>query len=233
MNKAESLLCAIIAQSAYTNQCNEKDFQITAKFENKGTNTQGLFGVAYGNAFVVAFRGSEDTGPADWITDLKFLQDAFPFAKGYSNLKVHLGFLEAYKSVRDAVLKGVKATPHKRIFCIGHSLGGALATLSALDIIFNVPGKELHLYTYGSPKVGNAEFADVFNKLLPNSFRFVNSADIVPSVPVGDFAHIGKLFQLGQVAAESDSWSWDDIVNKVVGQVEDHLPYNYINRLRE
>jgi predicted lipase len=230
MNKAESLLCAVIAQSAYTNQCSEKDFQITAKFENKGTHTQGLFGVAYGNAFVVAFR---ETGPADWITDLKFLQDVFPYAKGYSNLKVHLGFLEAYKSVRDAVLAGVKATPHKRVICIGHSLGGALATLSALDITFSIPGKEVHLYTYGSPKVGNADFADVFNKIIPNTFRFVNSADIVPSVPPGDFAHVGKSFQLGQAAAESSGWGWDDIVSKVTGQVEDHFPFNYINRLRE
>ena len=41
----------------------------------------------------------------------------------------------------------------------GHSLGGALATLAALDIKRKLPGLKLRVYTFGSPRTGNHAFA--------------------------------------------------------------------------
>jgi len=49
----------------------------------------------------------------------------------------------------------------KTVHVVGHSLGGALATVHALDIIMNepdVPIKKLHLYTFGSPEVADSLF---------------------------------------------------------------------------
>jgi predicted lipase len=233
MNKAEARLCAAIAQAAYTNQCNEKDFYITAKFENKGTDTQGFFGVAYGNTFVVAFRGSEETGAADWITDLKFIQDVFPYAKGDQSIKVHYGFNQAYQSVRETVIRIVKEqTKYDRVMYVGHSLGAALAKMCALDTAYNVPGKTIYCYTYGAPKVGNAAFAKAYNERVPNTFRFVNGSDIVPSIPLGDYEHVGQLCSIGAKAEDSSGWGWNDILDRVVDRMEDHFPYNYIKQLR-
>ena len=232
MNKKEALLCAAIAQAAYTNKCNEKDFRITAKFENKGTDTQGLFGEAYNNTFVVAFRGSEETGLADWITDAKIIQIIFPFGNNQTTgAQVHQGFSEAYQSVRESVIEAVKKTPHKRVICTGHSLGGALAVLCALDIQCNVPGKTVSCYTYGAPKVGNNKFATTCQKQIPEMFRFVNGADIVPSIPPGAFEHAGELIQFGE--SKEASFSLTEIVGKLVAKMEDHLPQNYIKALRE
>ena len=231
MNKKEALLCASIAHSAYTNRSNEDDFQITAKFENKGTDTQGIMGVAYDNTFVVAFRGSEETGLADWLTDLKFLLSAFPYGKDEAkDVKVHQGFIAAYNSVRDAIMDAVQKTPHKRVICIGHSLGAALATLCALDIRCNVSDKEVYCYTYGSPKVGDDNFVKAYNKLVSNTFRFVNKSDVVPSMPPGSYNHVGKFQQLGQ---QSESFSLSDILDNVIDKLEDHLPHNYIKALRD
>ncbi|KAA3471624.1 phospholipase A1-II 1-like [Gossypium australe] len=91
---------------------------------------------------LVAWRGAK-TG-TEWFNDMKFLQqtpsDLFPIA-GADNVKVHGGFLSLYTgtvpdsthsktSAREQVLDAVKEL-------IVNNLGGALATLTAMDIIAN------------------------------------------------------------------------------------------------
>ncbi len=225
MNKKEALLCTKIARATYGRDFNDADFTTTARFENKGTDTQGIFGVAYGKALLVAFRGSEETGITDWITDAKFIQTAFPYAKG-KNFEVHQGFLEAYQSVRDAVLNGVNDSPHKRIICVGHSLGAGLATLCALDIQLNTSGKTAYCYTYGSPKVGDSQFAATYNQQVPHTFRFANGSDVVPLVPPGDYEHVGQLQQIGEVSELSFSFS--AILENLTDKFTDHLPNSYV-----
>ena len=39
------------------------------------------------------------------------------------------------------------------------------------------------MYNFGSPRVGNREFAVLFNSLVDNSFRIKTSNDIVPMLP--------------------------------------------------
>lgn len=228
MNKQEANLCALISEAAYTGQCRAADFQLTARFENKGTDTQGIFGIANDDTFVIAFRGSEETGLTDWITDLKFVKQVFPYEEsGNKKVKVHYGFIWAYKSVRESVLKAARETDHQRIICTGHSLGAALATLCALDLQYNLPEKEIVCYTYGSPKVGNADFVASYNRRVPNTFRFVNRSDTVPNLPFGGYDHVGRLFQLGQAGPAAG------MVDKVMKVMEDHYPHNYIKAIKE
>lgn len=230
MNK-DSLLYAVVSHATYINKCSDKNFVITAKFENKGTHTQGLFGEAYGNTFVVAFRGSEETGIADWITDLKFIPTIYPYGdSGDKSMTVHSGFMGAYKSVREAVQKAVKSTPHKQVVFTGHSLGGALAALAALDTAYNVPGKVVSCYTYGSPKVGNDSFVKNYNKRVPNTYRCVNGNDMVPSAPPGVFGHVGQLYCVG--GATDREYSWTELVAGIMDKIDDHFPHNYISELK-
>ena len=45
-------------------------------------------------------------------------------------------------------------------------------------------GFDVHLYTYGSPRVGNKNFADFFNNLITaTNLRAVFRNDPVPTVP--------------------------------------------------
>lgn len=46
------------------------------------------------------------------------------------------------------------------------SLGGALATICALDIRLNLGIEDVRLYSYGSPRVGNAVFAEWFREYV-------------------------------------------------------------------
>jgi len=65
----------------------------------------------------------------------------------------------------------------------GHSLGSSLATLFVVENSvkqkFDVP----LISTLASPKVGNVEFARIFDGLPLTSWRIVNIRDVVPKLP--------------------------------------------------
>lgn len=224
MNREEAILFAQIAQGTYNNKFNLDDFQLTATFENKDTDTQGVFGIAYKKRFVVAFRGSEETGIEDWITDLKFIKKVYPYSESNNKkVKVHYGFIEAYKSVREAVLKAARETAAKEITCTGHSLGAGLATLCALDLQYNLPEKEISCYTYGSPRVGNKHFAASYNRRVPQTYRIVNRSDIIPKLPIIGYKHVGQLYHLDERGFKGG----------IGDKVEDHFPHKYVSALRQ
>ena len=219
MDKQEALLCSRICRLTYVPKYEFKDFVLTARFENKDTDTQGLFGVAKGDTFVVAFRGTEETSLTDWLTDLKFNQRIFPYGDASTSIKVHSGFLEAYNSVREATMDAAKNTDLKRIMITGHSLGAALGNLYALDISYRILGPEIVCYTFGGPKPGNEAFAKLYDGRLPNTFRVVNGADGVPKLPLGAYVHVGKLQQIGDFGRLAEA-------------VTDHIPNAYIETLQ-
>ncbi|CAJ0939140.1 unnamed protein product, partial [Mesorhabditis belari] len=67
----------------------------------------------------------------------------------------------------------------------GHSLGGALAALAAARTVKQGirQSGQVRLVTFGEPRVGSAKFAKNFDQLVPNSYRVVFRADIVPHLP--------------------------------------------------
>jgi hypothetical protein len=78
-----------------------------------------------------------------------------------------------------------------RIYTAGHSLGGALAMLSAqLLLSHDIKGYQdaLSICTFGAPRTGNNGFAEWFNDV--EVVRYVNSEDIVPTLPPST----GKVF---------------------------------------
>lgn len=84
------------------------------------------------------------------------------------NVLVHEGFYIAHKKLFPAanstILKLIAQHPNAPIYCVGHSLGAALATLTALDLA-RLYHPQIYLYTYGSPRVGNPAFAQYFETL--------------------------------------------------------------------
>lgn len=45
----------------------------------------------------------------------------------------------------------------------GHSLGGAIAEIDSLFFALNIPGVSIKTMTYGTPRVGNLEFAQLID----------------------------------------------------------------------
>ena len=71
---------------------------------------------------------------------------------------------------------------HSKLRIIGHSLGGALATIMALDIIWNVSWvakirEHVLVRTFGCPCVGNAYFVGFFNEQVIDSNRYFITLD--------------------------------------------------------
>lgn len=85
------------------------------------------------------------------------------------------------------------------IYVCGHSLGGGVATLAALDIVQNNAYRSALpiMYTYGGLHVGDATFASTFAAGVQAAFRVVNLADFVPqltglSADDTSYVHVGQ-----------------------------------------
>jgi len=73
--------------------------------------------------------------------------------------------------------------PNLPLFITGHSLGGALATLAAIDIATNTTFASPTVYTFGAPRVGDPPFVKAYNCTVPIHWRIQNKFDIVPHLP--------------------------------------------------
>jgi hypothetical protein len=113
------------------------------------------------------------------------------------------GFVQQVAAAATRKLLGVKVaqanTEHLQaqsqisIEVVGHSLGGALATLYVAK---NASDKQLRvsrIYTFASPFVGDSKFARSFDSLGIDSFRIANFFDVVPHLPPNlEFRHVGS-----------------------------------------
>ncbi len=75
--------------------------------------------------------------------------------------------------------------------CVGHSLGGALATLNA-DYFSSIGAAEVKLYTFGSPRAGGTFFARSLTRRVgrQNMYRVHHRSDPVPKIPLFPFIHV-------------------------------------------
>lgn len=138
-----------------------------------------------GQAFIL-FRGTQYL--ADWLTNINVMHSRSSF-----NESVHDGFNTAFKSMQPQIRSFVAATRTQgihTIHCIGHSLGGALATLCGewLRATYKVCP---YIYTFGSPRIGFEGFARACAREIGNAqiFRAFHKTDIVPCIPIWPYVH--------------------------------------------
>jgi hypothetical protein len=132
---------------------------------------------------VILFRGTESL--ADWLTNGNLMTSSTA-----SGLSVHDGFHKAFKSmqIKISTLLGSLKNIHT-IHCVGHSLGGALATLCA-DWL-KEQKKTAYLYTFGSPRTGLRPFAkNLTTKMNGNIHRVYHRTDPVSVIPIWPYAHV-------------------------------------------
>ncbi|KAG9395362.1 Lipase (class 3) [Carpediemonas membranifera] len=151
---------------------------------------------ANGKTLHIAFRGTEDT--INWVENFEAWQETY---HEWPDTKVHRGFAKAYKSVRNEIHQEVSQLIHKggitNVHVTGHSLGGAMATLCAVDLrTSGVVSHSLPLgtYTFGEPRVGDSAFKNLVDRTVDYHYRVVHYADLVPHVPaekhmVGHYHH--------------------------------------------
>jgi lipase (class 3) len=137
---------------------------------------------------VIAIRGT--VGILEWIHDAEFAQVPCPFLAGAGHTED--GFTDMYMSLRTGAAPGSPTVvsalaklpqPVTSVTICGHSLGGALATLLALDVAANTAFTAPAVYTYGSPRTGDSLFASTYDQVVKNSHRVVNRLDVVTTLP--------------------------------------------------
>jgi len=177
-------------------------------------------------AIYIVFRGTEKG--IDWINNFQFRQQVYPYGDdATTDVRFHRGFMQAYFAVRDRLLKVVQAFPQAPLTMTGHSLGGAIATIAALDVQYNITqhtGQTVDLYTFGAPRVGNAALVNSFRQRVPSSYRFVYGWDVITRVPRfwQGYEHVPELQALGS------RWTWQVLSRRFT----DHRIDNYITALK-
>jgi hypothetical protein len=192
---------------------------------------------------VLAFRGTDADDPSDISDDLEAIPEGWQ-AGG----KVHSGFADALLEIWQGV-DGVEAALSQvsgyELLFTGHSLGAAMATLAASL------WTPTSLLTFGSPRVGDADFVAVLEKKQLDNYRYVDCSDLVARVPPNNllgYKHIGKPYYIDFARAvkqrdvddpyisedqtkaevqyiEQYAWRIGDVA---VRPLADHAPINYV-----
>jgi len=185
------------------------------------------------DTIIISFQGTDSSNIIAWINNLNANLKKVDWCSG---CQVHSGFFDLYNLLFNLVKTSLQTRlarlPGARVFAVGHSLGGAAATLVSYNLVRMgvVPASAITVYTYGQPRTGNTAFAMAYNKLLPNTWRVVNHADIVPHIPpalLTDYYSTGTLVYCPQTATTScqirpgaeDDGSWTHF------SIDDHLLY--------
>ena len=112
----------------------------------------------------------------------------------------------------------------KKIVVTGHSLGGALATLAALELQQNDKTTPVKLITFCSPRVLSFEAYDyiIKNNILQqtgenSAIRIYRYGDVVPSMPLGSmgFKHFGEVFCITNAPKGFETDSGKTVYSKI------------------
>lgn len=152
------------------------------KLSNFGYVARGMG--PFNTEVLIATRGTATL--ADWITDANIAVQVGP-----GGLPVHAGFHETWKSFAADLHAFFRDHNPSRVHCVGHSLGGALATLSA-DFVSSRGIAAVELYTFGCPRVGDGVFARSLTRRVQATsiHRVSHPSDPVPMIPLFPFWHL-------------------------------------------
>ncbi len=157
------------------------------------------------NETIVAYRGTKTL--YDMFRDLK--ASTVIMKCGGKKLAVHEGFKLDYDSSKESLYQTLRQIPSKPVIFTGHSLGGAVAQLAAIDYLETTnstnetnswSSKSLKaVYTFGSPRVFQQSAAPVYDELTSNkTLHIMVSGDPVTGLPptVLGYVHTGRYISL-------------------------------------
>jgi len=173
---------------------------------------QGYKSYAKDNAFAIskdchfAFRGTDDF--SDWISNVNSLATyrLSPYHQVW--FRMHQGFVNEWNQLRGLMLQDIMECGPDAVF-IGHSLGGAMATVAYEDL-----GKHATVYTFGAPR----PYRDIKpGGCRVKGLRMWHEFDPVPTLPpsmYGNFfMHAQNSLKLNECTGSSifqctATWVW-------------------------
>tara|TARA_B110000196_G_C21107252_1_gene645835 strand:- start:283 stop:1398 length:1116 start_codon:yes stop_codon:yes gene_type:complete len=180
------------------------------------------------NLITIVFQGSQE--PQDWMTNLSFKDINF-LKRG----NVHSGFYQAFRLFFQTLRKYSKDTNNNipnlvfdnidvfnqtsKIILTGHSLGGALATLTSCYLMeLGIKSENIEVYTFGAPPVGTIDYCNYYKDKLA-IYRLVNSDDVVPNLDkITNLFHFGKEVVLP--SNEGEIHACEGYIDNIIDQIE-------------
>ena len=158
----------------YSPKVNVK-IHLMSRVESDGEITEVLF-----------ITGTEDIKDAE--VDMKI--DPVPFNDDDKNILVHQGF----NDYADIILSNdfgknliaeMKSNPTEKLYLTGHSLGGAVAILTAAKLNDKgIDSNRVEVITFGAPAVGNKNFIDEYKDKINLTRITVNGDPIKKTLEV-------------------------------------------------
>lgn len=203
-----------------------------------GTRSEEIEGCVYYHdvfGMVITLRGTKYK--KDWGTNLDFALEDFVGREG----NVHRGFLKMLNQIEENLLErlevffGEEATRSKPIYFVGHSRGGALATLAAakgFGVFGGVRPNQVKVVTFSSPRVGNRAFVrDLHSRIgRDNILTFYCNTDVVSGTPLerwGFFNHgIGISIDWGHVTWGQSLQKWGAYLKILSESEDDDAPFS-------
>uniref|UniRef100_A0A7S0VBB5 Fungal lipase-type domain-containing protein n=1 Tax=Polytomella parva TaxID=51329 RepID=A0A7S0VBB5_9CHLO len=154
---------------------------------------------AASNSIITSFRGTDSSNWSNWVENMKSWRtnQMYPVDNS-TQAMIHSGFWTLWSQFKPNVTAAMAAAlerhPGSKLIAVGHSMGGAVAQLCALDMKFQFNLTDVRSYTYGAPRVGNWAYALLYANYMTRSWRFTHDRDVVPSVPlqVMGFHHVAR-----------------------------------------
>jgi len=196
-------------------------------------------------AIIIAFHGTRDDSKDEIVTDVLADVVALHIKDGddFGGATVHLGFYQRFNSLKKDLKEHLRKTINDlkgagkewdKIVVTGHSLGGAVATLAALNLVNdaeNLTEEErdsIQLITFCQPRVLSL---DAYNFVLKDdksktkalekkTLRIWRKGDYVPTVPWESmgYKHFGQSWCISY--GYSGPWSYSPSKHSIAGVIE-------------
>jgi len=164
---------------------------------------------------IIIIRGTANDANVLSDIDVRLVSDT------RTGIRLHKGFRDASLGVMEIIDRD--HTVEHTVHVTGHSLGGAVAQI--IGMWLHKRGKNVQIYSYGSPKVSD----QVLPGGQPTHWRVVRRSDPIPFSPPWPYRHTG-LF----IDSQDLDWGADNdngLISKTDGLT--HAIAKYVETLKE
>jgi len=164
---------------------------------------------------IIVIRGTANDANVLSDIDVRLVDDA------RTGIKLHKGFRDVAVTIMQ-ILDNTHTIEHT-VHVTGHSLGGAVAQI--IGMWLHTRGKNVQIFSYGSPKVSN----QVLSGGQPTHWRVVRRSDPIPFTPPWPYSHTGLFI-------DSQDLDWGpDNDNGLISETDglDHAIAKYVTTLKE
>lgn len=158
--------------------------------------TEGEILVCYHGTRVNDLRNS---GIKEVLSDLRAKQSKMEFASSEEPVSVHTGFKKEFGYSKDSLYKALESCgKEKPLHLTGHSLGGAVAQIAALDLSLNKDRDVSKVTTFGGAVVFGKKAAGLYEEkgLSDKTMRVINTRDPVPMIVPMGYYHSGNAIKI-------------------------------------